>query len=153
MSGGDPSQPLKAKPNVYIVDREINSTILLIHEDKSADNKEDDAFGQVVAEAIAAFQDAQQKHKRLTNYPLLLGVCHGTQISFMRATIPWSVVETVQKGTVVHGEQLVIQRYWKTDRGWSFQLKEELDQIIACLACWNYIIHHVDVMEYLEDEE
>jgi len=147
-----------AKPDVFVVDRKHNYTYLLVHE-----NDRDHPFPQVVAEAIAAFQNeqysrARSRRPRLTHFPILLGVCHGTVITFMRAIIPWSVAKAVKVGNKLEEDSLEVKLEilkFPTE-GLDFSFKTHFDQIMSCLACVRHIIHRgaekIKVYEKVEEQ-
>jgi len=137
-----------AKPDIYVVDVSSNHTILLVHEDKAKENPAEDKFPQVVAQSIAAFQNEQsaraKNHQpKLTHFPILLGVCHGTKFTFLRAIIPRAIANAVRDGTKLTNNEdpKVLLDIYRL-QAFSFKKKDDLNKILACLSCWKHVIHN-----------
>jgi len=126
----------KHHANPDIVVRQITtSTVLIVHEDKSHDNILDDPFAQVVAEAIAYYQNTRSLPDP---FPILLGVCQGTCISFMEANLTAKLAESVRLGIKLQ-EPFLIQRHWdsKANKGLDFTSITDLPKIMQCLSGWH----------------
>jgi len=132
----------KAVPDLYVRDFERNETVLIVQEDKSEENRHDDPFAQVLAEAIASFQLEQSKRKssdqpQLASYRLLLGVCHGSIFYFLRVHMPASLPEAVRLGQK-HQTKLVVQR----SAPLNLHNKKEFELFISGIRCWKFIIEN-----------
>jgi len=144
----------EANPDLLVIDNGSKHTILLVNEDKSEDNVKDDPFAQVVAEGIAAFQKEQnlridEQRPLLSSFPILLGVCKGTIITFLRAEIPAKLIEMVEKGERTMNFTQIMQV--KKSPPYRFESEDEFQNILRYLCCWRHII--LNSREQLKERE
>jgi hypothetical protein len=78
----------------------------------------------------------------LASKPLLLGVCHGTTFTFLRATLLAEAADYVERGFVLNSPVTIFS--WPSDG-----LKPNWKQILQGLQSWKYILDH-PTSEYLQ---
>lgn len=92
-----------AKPDVCIINRDANDIILLVQEDKRFGG-DGEAHPQLIAEAIAAFQDMNSRRRAVGLDPLVSKVIPGiimvgTSPSFFKIPVTHELTRCVEYGT------------------------------------------------------
>jgi hypothetical protein len=91
--------------DLVVVDSE-RDLVVLLQQDKFHGNVQDYPFAQAVAGAVAYFQTIQYQRRLngdrpLAKLPILLGVCHGLEFSFMRLTMTPKMLLCVENDTAL----------------------------------------------------
>ncbi|KAK2459785.1 hypothetical protein APHAL10511_008217 [Amanita phalloides] len=92
-----------AKPDVCIIDRDQNDIILLVQEDKRFGGDRD-PYAQLIADAIAAFQDTNSRRRvaglNVLDSKVIPGIIMvGTSPSFFKVPVTRELTECVETGT------------------------------------------------------